>query len=175
LTRYLENADLACLFNCSWPLIIHSDGLPEDEGDATREEEGYRERVSFITLQTRPAAGDTSGACRHTAARNRGSLEQQISANCAWVGRTCRKADMGLLEEIRAKIEAGEFEFSRHVVDQTIVRRISVHEIREAFASSEVIEDYPEGKHGPTCLIFGPDCRRKTSAYPMQLPFPATD
>jgi hypothetical protein len=62
---------------------------------------------------------------------------------------------MSLLEEIRRKVEANEFEFSRHAVDQTITRRISVREVREVFASGEVIEDYPEDKYGPSCLIYG--------------------
>ena len=53
---------------------------------------------------------------------------------------------MGLLEEIRRKIDANEFEFSRHAVDQTIIRRVSVQEVREVFANGEVIEDYPEDK-----------------------------
>jgi len=62
---------------------------------------------------------------------------------------------MGLLEEIRRKIDANEFEFSRHAVDQTIIRRVSVQEVREVFANGEVIEDYPEDKYGPSCLIYG--------------------
>jgi hypothetical protein len=62
---------------------------------------------------------------------------------------------MSLLEEIRRKIHADEFEFSRHAVDQTIIRRISVREVREVFANGEVIEDYPEDKYGPSCLIYG--------------------
>ena len=62
---------------------------------------------------------------------------------------------MALLDEIRHKIEADQFEFSKHAVDQTIIRRISVHEVRETFANAEVIEDYPVDKYGPSCLIFG--------------------
>ncbi|HEX5484206.1 MAG TPA: DUF4258 domain-containing protein [Terriglobia bacterium] len=62
---------------------------------------------------------------------------------------------MALLDEIRQKIEAGEYEFSKHAVDQTIVRRISVRDVREVFAHGEVIEDYPDDKYGPSCLIFG--------------------
>jgi len=38
---------------------------------------------------------------------------------------------MGLLEEIRSKIAANQFEFSEHAVDQSILRRIGVQEIRE--------------------------------------------
>lgn len=60
-----------------------------------------------------------------------------------------------MIEEIRAKIRAGQFEFSKHAVDQSILRGISVQEVREAIANGEVIEDYPEDKYGPTCLILG--------------------
>jgi hypothetical protein len=62
---------------------------------------------------------------------------------------------MALLKEIRRKIDANEFEFTRHAVDQTITRRISVREVREVFSNGEVIEDYPEDKYGPSCLIYG--------------------
>jgi Domain of unknown function (DUF4258) len=65
------------------------------------------------------------------------------------------EAHVALLDEIRRKIEADGFEFSRHAVDQTIIRRISVREVRDVFANAEVIEDYPDDKHGPSCLIFG--------------------
>ncbi len=62
---------------------------------------------------------------------------------------------MRLLDEIRQKIDANLFEFSKHAVDQSIIRRISVQEVREIFANAEVIEDYPEDKYGPSCLLFG--------------------
>ncbi len=60
-----------------------------------------------------------------------------------------------MIEEIRAKVQAGQFEFSKHAVDQSILRRISVQELREAIATSEVIEDYSEDKYGPSCLVLG--------------------
>ena len=62
---------------------------------------------------------------------------------------------MSVIEEIRKKIEIDQFEFSRHAVHQSIIRRISVQEVREAIVNGEVIEDYPEDKYGPNCLIFG--------------------
>jgi hypothetical protein len=62
---------------------------------------------------------------------------------------------MALIEEIGEKIEAEQFEFSKHAVDQSIIRRITVQEAREIFADAEVIEDYPEDKYGPSCLILG--------------------
>lgn len=67
-----------------------------------------------------------------------------------------------LIEEIRRKVAADEFEFSKHAVDQSILRQIQVQEVREASASQtfgsasgQVIEDYPEDKYGASCLICG--------------------
>ncbi len=47
---------------------------------------------------------------------------------------------MAILEGIQAKIRAGQFEFSQHAVDQSIIRHIGVQELREAIASGEIIE-----------------------------------
>jgi len=61
-----------------------------------------------------------------------------------------------MLDDIREKIGGRQYEFSKHAVDQSIVRNISVAEIQEAIAGpSEVIEDYPDDKYGPSCLILG--------------------
>ena len=62
---------------------------------------------------------------------------------------------MTILDEIRTKIRNGQFEFSQHATDQTIIRHIRVQEVREAIEESEVIEDYPNDKYGPSCLILG--------------------
>jgi Domain of unknown function (DUF4258) len=62
---------------------------------------------------------------------------------------------MAIIDDIRAKIAGGQFEFAQHAVDESIVRRISVQELREAIAVGEVIEDYPNDKYGPSCLVFG--------------------
>jgi hypothetical protein len=60
-----------------------------------------------------------------------------------------------MIRELRRKIVQGQFEFSQHAVDQSIIRHISVQEVREAFANGQVIEDYPDDKYGPSCLILG--------------------
>lgn len=63
---------------------------------------------------------------------------------------------MVLLNEIRSKIARRQYEFSKHAVDQTIIRDISVAELEQAISRrSEVIEDYPDDKYGPSCLILG--------------------
>ncbi len=60
-----------------------------------------------------------------------------------------------LMVEIRRKFADEQFEFSKHAVDQSIVRQIRVQEVKEVIANGQVIEDYPEDKYGPSCLIFG--------------------
>jgi hypothetical protein len=60
-----------------------------------------------------------------------------------------------VIEAIRQKVSEGRFEFTEHAVDQSIVRRISMAELRQTFASGEIIEDYPDDKYGPSCLILG--------------------
>ena len=65
------------------------------------------------------------------------------------------KVAMTLIEQLREKIAADQFELSKHAVDQSIVRRIGMQELREAVAAGGVIEDYPDDKYGPSCLIFG--------------------
>ena len=62
---------------------------------------------------------------------------------------------MAIIDDIRAKIVGGQFEFSQHAVDQSIVRHISVQELREAITVGDFIEDYPTDKYGPSCLVFG--------------------
>ncbi len=63
---------------------------------------------------------------------------------------------MAMLEEIQAKILRRQYEFSKHAVDQSIIRDISVVEVEEAIlGKSEVVEDYPDDKYGPSCLILG--------------------
>jgi Domain of unknown function (DUF4258) len=61
-----------------------------------------------------------------------------------------------MIEQICAKIQAGRFEFTKHAVDQSILRRIRVQEMEQAIANGEIIEDYPDDKYSPSCLVFGP-------------------
>ncbi len=57
---------------------------------------------------------------------------------------------MALLADIRKKIATRQYD------DQTIIRGIHATEMEQAILSrSEVIEDYPEDKYGPSCLILG--------------------
>ena len=60
-----------------------------------------------------------------------------------------------IIETIRIQSTRDEFEFSKHATDQSILRRISVQEVREALGAGEIIVDYPDDKYGPSCLILG--------------------
>ena len=56
---------------------------------------------------------------------------------------------------IKSAKRLGAFEFSQHAVDQSILRHISVQELRDSIMVGKVIEDYPDDKYGPSCLILG--------------------
>ncbi len=61
-----------------------------------------------------------------------------------------------MLDEIRKKIQQRRYEFSKHAVDQLLVRNISVQEVEQAIEGGyEIVEDYPDDKYGPSCLILG--------------------
>ncbi len=62
---------------------------------------------------------------------------------------------MEIIEELRLKFSQDKFEFSKHAVDHTILREISVQEIVSVINKGEIIEDYPDDKYWPSCLIFG--------------------
>ncbi|HAK47015.1 MAG TPA: hypothetical protein DCO79_14005 [Spirochaeta sp.] len=60
------------------------------------------------------------------------------------------------VDEIRNKIVRQEYEFSKHAVDQSIIRDISVKELEQALSNkNELVEDYPDDKYGPSCLVLG--------------------
>jgi hypothetical protein len=60
------------------------------------------------------------------------------------------------LDDIVVKIRDRRYEFSKHAVDQSIVRGITVSEMDDAVLHrSEVIEDYPDDERGPSCLLLG--------------------
>lgn len=68
---------------------------------------------------------------------------------------------MPLIDDIRRKIKIEQFEFSKHAVDQSIIRRIGVQELHDVIANGTVIEDYPEDKYGPSCLILGMTSKKR--------------
>ena len=62
---------------------------------------------------------------------------------------------MSHLDEICTKIRDWQFELSQHATNQSIIRRITMQEVRDAVETCERLEDYPDDKYGPSCLILG--------------------
>jgi len=59
------------------------------------------------------------------------------------------------IEKIRSHLINGQFEFSHHAFKRAIERNISEGEIREAGKDAIIIEDYPDDKYSPSCLLLG--------------------
>ena len=59
------------------------------------------------------------------------------------------------LDEIRVEISTGNYRFSDHAVKRMIRRSIDRIEVEEAILKGEIIEEYPDDKYSPSCLIHG--------------------
>jgi len=59
------------------------------------------------------------------------------------------------LDEIRQRLVAGTFEFSRHAFKRVVERDISERDIRKAGRHASMIENYPDDKYAPSCLLLG--------------------
>ena len=63
---------------------------------------------------------------------------------------------MEILRKIHEKIKTDQYEYSRHALDQSILRNLPVKEIKEALLSGiELIEEYPDDFYGPSRLVLG--------------------
>jgi len=62
---------------------------------------------------------------------------------------------MKTLAKIQQQLQAGEFEFTRHAFKRAVERNISDREIIETAANICIIEDYPNDKYSPSCLLLG--------------------
>jgi hypothetical protein len=59
------------------------------------------------------------------------------------------------LGDVRRQLVNSEFDLTLHVVRRLVQREVSVPEIRQAGASARVIEEYPDDKYSPSCLLLG--------------------
>jgi hypothetical protein len=60
-----------------------------------------------------------------------------------------------MIEEIRRKIQDELFDLSAHALTRSTQRHIFLDEITEAVLLGEIIENYPNDRYGPSCLILG--------------------
>jgi hypothetical protein len=59
------------------------------------------------------------------------------------------------IDRIRAEITSGNYRFSDHAVKRMIRRSIDRIEVEEVVLIGEIIEEYPDDKYVPSCLIYG--------------------
>ncbi len=71
---------------------------------------------------------------------------------------------------IQAKIRTGDYRYSEHAVKRMIERAIGRHEIETAILTGELIEEYPDDKYSPTCLIYGKTSEKRVLHIQASLP-----
>jgi hypothetical protein len=59
------------------------------------------------------------------------------------------------LEKVRSQLSTGEFAFSRHALKRVVERNIGDQDIRQAGMHATILEDYPDDKYSPSCLLLG--------------------
>jgi len=64
-------------------------------------------------------------------------------------------------------VAQGQYRYTVHGAQQRIARGIRRHEVEEAVASGEIIEEYPAHHYGPACLVFG----RSNAGRPLHILF----
>ena len=60
-----------------------------------------------------------------------------------------------IIKKIKDKIQKEEYRFSDHAVKRMISRSIDRSEVEDVITRGEVIEEYPDDKYSPSCLIYG--------------------
>ena len=59
------------------------------------------------------------------------------------------------IRDIQDKIRKRQYRFSDHAVKRMIQKSIARHEVEKVILGGEVIEEYPDDKYSPSCLIYG--------------------
>jgi hypothetical protein len=59
------------------------------------------------------------------------------------------------IEQVRLDLRSGNYDLSRHAFIRIGERNISELEVREAGTDARMIEDYPDDKYAPSCLLLG--------------------
>ncbi len=75
-----------------------------------------------------------------------------------------------VIKPIRDRILESKYRISDHAVKQMIKRSITRSEIEEAVINGEIIEEYPDDKYSPSCLIYGRTKTEKDLHVQLSLP-----
>ena len=60
-----------------------------------------------------------------------------------------------MIKKIQEQVKADNYRFTLHAFERCVERDISPEQLKSAILSGEIIEDYPDDKYGPSCLIYG--------------------
>ncbi len=58
-----------------------------------------------------------------------------------------------MIESVKERVESGEYRLTVHAFERCVERNISPEQIKSVILSAEIIEEYPEDKYGPSCLM----------------------
>lgn len=75
-----------------------------------------------------------------------------------------------MIDQLRDKIRRGLVEYSLHATRQLIARNITPEEVAQSVLAGEVIEDYPQDKYGPSCLLVGRTLNQRVLHVPCMHP-----
>jgi hypothetical protein len=60
-----------------------------------------------------------------------------------------------VLERIRAKATTENIRVTQHAQQEMVQEDIALDEVLQAIKTGQILENYPEHKRGPCCLIYG--------------------
>jgi hypothetical protein len=75
--------------------------------------------------------------------------------------------DITLIQET---VRIGDYYWRQHAVERSVERAISETEVAEAILNGRIIEEYPDDKYGPSCLIYGRTTRGRPIHVQCSLP-----
>ncbi len=59
------------------------------------------------------------------------------------------------IRNIQDRIKKGAYRFSDHAIKRMIERSLDRKDVEEAISNGKIIEEYPDDKYSPSCLIYG--------------------
>lgn len=60
-----------------------------------------------------------------------------------------------IVGRVRHQVAVGEVRVTQHASQEMVAEDIALSEVFEAVASGDVLENYPEHRRGPCCLLHG--------------------
>lgn len=60
-----------------------------------------------------------------------------------------------VLERLRAQASVEDIRVTQHAQQEMVEEDIALNDVFEAIARGQILEDYPEHRRGPRCLLYG--------------------